>query len=94
MAAPTYYTLPAKCQADFCLIPVGTTSPSISTYISQVELLATQSGLKCSTHDHGTAIEGSWTEVMNVIGQAHALIHDAGVQRIYSDVRIGTRTDK
>lgn len=28
---------------------------------------------------------------MNVIGQAHSLIHDAGVQRVHTDVRVETR---
>jgi uncharacterized protein YqgV (UPF0045/DUF77 family) len=36
-------------------------------------------------------LEGDWTEVMNVISRAHALIHDAGVQKVYTDVRIVTR---
>jgi uncharacterized protein YqgV (UPF0045/DUF77 family) len=31
---------------------------------------------------------------MKVIGQCHALLHQNGVVRIQSDVRIGTRTDK
>jgi uncharacterized protein YqgV (UPF0045/DUF77 family) len=31
---------------------------------------------------------------MRVIGQCHALLHQNGVVRIQSDVRIGTRTDK
>lgn len=30
-------------------------------------------------------------EVMNIIGQAHNLIHDAGVQKVHTDVRIETR---
>lgn len=38
--------------------------------------------------------EGSWTEVMNVIGQAHAVLHSRGIVRIQSDIRVGTRTDK
>lgn len=31
---------------------------------------------------------------MRVIGQAHALLHQNGVVRIQSDIRVGTRTDK
>ena len=38
--------------------------------------------------------EGTWDEVMRVIGQAHTLLHENGVVRIQSDIRIGTRTDK
>ena len=35
--------------------------------------------------------EGGWTDVMNLIGKAHAELHDQGVQRVHSDVRITTR---
>lgn len=31
---------------------------------------------------------------MRVIGQCHAMLHQNGVVRIQSDIRVGTRTDK
>ncbi len=34
--------------------------------------------------------EGSWDEVMKVIGQAHALVHQKGVLRVQSSMRVGT----
>lgn len=45
-------------------------------------------------HSAGTTIDGTWDEVMKVIGQCHTLIHGMGVVRIQSDIRVGTRTDK
>jgi uncharacterized protein (TIGR00106 family) len=38
--------------------------------------------------------EGPWDDVMKVIGQAHSLLHENGVVRIQSDIRVGSRTDK
>ena len=38
--------------------------------------------------------EGSWDDVMRLIGQCHSMLHQNGVVRIQSDIRIGTRTDK
>jgi uncharacterized protein (TIGR00106 family) len=38
--------------------------------------------------------EGSWDDVMRVIGQCHSMLHERGVARIQSDIRVGTRTDK
>lgn len=38
--------------------------------------------------------EGSWEDVMRVIGQCHALLHQNGIVRIQSDIRVGSRTDK
>ena len=31
---------------------------------------------------------------MKVIGQCHAMLHQNGVVRIQSDIRVGSRTDK
>lgn len=31
---------------------------------------------------------------MKVIGQAHTMLHERGVVRIQSDIRVGSRTDK
>jgi len=38
--------------------------------------------------------EGSWDDVMRIIGQAHSLLHGQGVVRIQTDIRVGSRTDK
>ena len=38
--------------------------------------------------------EGSWDEVMRVIGQAHVMLHEKGIVRIQTDIRVGSRTDK
>jgi uncharacterized protein YqgV (UPF0045/DUF77 family) len=36
--------------------------------------------------------EGSWDEVMRLIGQAHTLVHQNGVLRVQTDIRAGTRS--
>lgn len=38
-----------------------------------------------------TMTEGSWDEVMRLIGQAHTLVHQNGVLRVQTDIRAGTR---
>ncbi len=38
--------------------------------------------------------EGSWDDVMRIIGQAHSLLHGSGIVRIQTDIRVGSRTDK
>lgn len=39
-------------------------------------------------------MEGSWAQVMEIIGQCHSLLHANGVVRIQTDIRVGSRTDK
>ena len=47
---------PPKCTADFCLIPLGTPTASVSQQIADVQRLLEQSGLKYSMHSAGTTV--------------------------------------
>ena len=31
---------------------------------------------------------------MQIIGQAHSMLHANGILRVHSDIRVGSRTDK
>ncbi|EHK24582.1 uncharacterized protein TRIVIDRAFT_29785 [Trichoderma virens Gv29-8] len=85
---------PASCYADFCLIPVGTGSVSVAEEVAQVQRVLKASGLKYTMHSAGTTVEGSWEDVMTVIGKAHSAVHEKGVVRVQSSMRVGSRTDK
>ncbi|EPE04896.1 cell wall biogenesis protein [Ophiostoma piceae UAMH 11346] len=85
---------PAACYADFCLIPVGTGNVSVAEDVAEVQRLLEASGLTVTMHSAGTTVEGSWDDVMRVIGQAHTVVHQRGVLRVQSSMRVGTRTDK
>ncbi|KID90987.1 hypothetical protein MGU_01941 [Metarhizium guizhouense ARSEF 977] len=89
-AVPT----PAACYADFCLIPVGTGNVSVAEEVAQVQRVLEASGLKYTLHSAGTTVEGSWDDVMAAIGKAHAVVHQRGVVRVQSSMRVGSRTDK
>lgn len=82
---------PSKCSADVCLLPIGTNTASVANEIASIQLLLAASGLDFTMHSAGTTIEGPWDEVMKIIGQCHTLVHNMGVVRIQSDIRIGTR---
>lgn len=38
--------------------------------------------------------EGPWSKVSQAIHDCHAAVHAKGAQRIATDIRIGTRTDR
>lgn len=44
-----------------------------------------------SAHLPDVCIEGPWDEVMKVIGMAHTMLHEKGVMRIQTDIRVGSR---
>ncbi|KAK4123474.1 hypothetical protein N657DRAFT_572592 [Parathielavia appendiculata] len=85
---------PKRCYADFCLIPVGTGKVSVAQEVAEVQKLLKASGLYYTLHSAGTTVEGSWDEVMKVIGQAHTIVHKTGAVRVQTSMRVGTRTDK
>ncbi|KZF21740.1 cell wall biogenesis protein-like protein Ecm15 [Xylona heveae TC161] len=85
---------PELCVADFCLVPIGTPTASVSKEIAEVQRLLATCGLEYTLHSAGTTVEGPWDEVFKIIGQAHALIHKNGIPRVQTDIRVGTRIDK
>ncbi|KAJ9152129.1 hypothetical protein NKR23_g2828 [Pleurostoma richardsiae] len=85
---------PEACYADFCLIPVGKGEVSVAKEVAEVQKLLKASGLTYTMHSAGTTVEGSWDDVMRVIGQAHSLVHQMGTKRVQTSMRVGTRTDK
>ena len=56
-----------------------------------MQRLLRASSLTYAMHSAGTTVEGSWEEVMRVIGQAHVLLHEQGILRIQTDIRVGSR---
>lgn len=82
-----------KVTADFCLIPM-TNDASIAPHIASVQHILERRGLAHSLHGYGTNVEGEWDEVMAAIKECHEVVHKAGVLRISTSIRVGTRLDK
>lgn len=70
---------------------VGTGNVSVANEVAEVQRVLKASGLKYTMHSAGTTVEGSWDEVMKVVGQAHAVVHQGGVKRVQTSMRVGTR---
>ena len=43
---------------------------------------------------NGTAIEGEWEGVFECVKQCHQEVHRLGVSRIYTTLKVNTRTDR
>ena len=78
---------------DFCLVPIGV-GVSVSKYIVECEKILTEAGLKTQMHAYGTNIEGEWDEVFAAIKRCHEHVHEMGVPRITTTIKLGTRTDR
>lgn len=82
-----------KVIVDFCLVPVGV-GVSVSRYIVECEKILAGAGLKTQLHAYGTNIEGEWDEVFTAIKHCHEHVHEMGVPRISTTIKLGTRTDR
>ncbi len=78
---------------SFTLVPVNS-GLSLSRYIAACGEIIEESGLEFEAHSNGTNIEGSWDSVFQVMKDCQRKVHDMGVDRIFTTIQIGTRTDK
>lgn len=82
-----------KVIVDLCVIPMGV-GVSLSSYIAACEKILSDAGLKTQLHANGTNIEGEWEEVFDAIKRCHEVLHELGVPRITTTIKVGTRTDR
>lgn len=78
---------------DLCVVPIGV-GLSLSTYIAACEKILAQSQLEYSLHANGTNIEGEWDAVFAAVKRCHEVVHQMGAPRIFTTLKVGTRTDK
>ena len=82
-----------KVIVDLCIIPMGV-GVSLGSYIAACEKILIKAGLNTKLHAYGTNIEGEWEPVMRAVKECHETLHEMGVPRISSTLRLGTRIDR
>lgn len=82
-----------KVLVDFNLVTVGT-GLSLSKYIADCEQILKRHGLETHIHALGTNIEGEWEVISKALEECHQYLHNIGVERIFSSLKITSRTDK
>jgi uncharacterized protein (TIGR00106 family) len=82
-----------KAIVDFSVIPIGV-GLSLSPYVAACQHVLRESGLHYELHPNGTDVEGEWDQVFAAIQRCHEVLHEMGVPRIATTIRVGTRTDR
>ena len=82
-----------KVIVDLCVVPIGV-GVNLAPYIAACERVLLDAGLKIQLHPNGSAIEGEWEPVFQAIEACHQAVHAMGCPRIYTTVKINTRTDQ
>lgn len=79
--------------AELEIVPIGTSSASLSGLLAEVAKLIDQSGLDYRVGPMGTVIEGNWDQVMNLVKQCHQAILRS-TNRVMTTIRIDERKDQ
>ncbi len=82
-----------KAIVDLCIIPIGI-GVSLSKYIAACEQVVSEAGLESHLHAYGTNIEGEWDDIFAAVKRCHEVVHEMGVPRISTSLKIGTRVDR
>ena len=78
---------------DLCVVPMGV-GVSVSKEVAACERILREAGLVTRLHAYGTNVEGDWDAVFAAVKRCHEALHEMGVPRISSTLRVGTRVDR
>ncbi len=78
---------------DLCVVPVGV-GVSVSRHVAACQQVLEDAGLSHSMHAYGTNIEGEWDGVFAAVKRCHEVVHQMGVPRISTSIKVGTRIDR
>ncbi len=77
------------------IVPVGTGSPSVSTYVANaVKILNQEKDIKYELTAMLTIVEGDLDRLLDVAKKMHRSAFEAGAQRVVTSIRIDDRRDK
>jgi len=83
-----------KAIAEITVIPIGTSSPSISSYVAEVEKTLRGFNLNIQLTPMSTILEGELYEILNAVKAAHNCLFEKGASRVSTTLRIDERRDK
>jgi uncharacterized protein (TIGR00106 family) len=75
------------------VIPIGTGSTSVGSYIADIERFLRDRGVEHSLHDMGTVIAGTAQELLQLALEVHRLPFTKGVERVITNITLDERLD-
>jgi len=80
---------------EVSVIPIGTSSPSISQYVAgAVRLLEAEPDIRYELTPMGTVLEGDLERLLTLAGRMHKSAFEAGAVRVATTIKIDERHDK
>jgi uncharacterized protein (TIGR00106 family) len=81
--------------ADLTVIALGRPEVSASRYIAEIQRrLRAQERVRYRMHAMGTSLEGSTADILDVVGELHAVPFEDGAPRVYTVLKLDERRDR
>ncbi|MFC0211884.1 MTH1187 family thiamine-binding protein [Paenibacillus chartarius] len=84
--------------AEFTVVPIGTSSTSLSSYVAAMHRVLEEEQAKGTVTFHlsamSTIVEGPLEHLMNVVLRVHEVPFEMGAGRVSTSVKIDDRRDK
>ena len=81
--------------ADLTVIALGREDVSASGYIAEIQRrLAAQDRVRYVLHAMGTSLEGTTENILEVVGELHAVPFEQGAPRVYTVLKLDDRRDR
>jgi uncharacterized protein (TIGR00106 family) len=81
---------------DVTVIPIGTSTPSVSEYVVEIQkvLQRHEGRIKYQLTPMSTLIEGDLKILFEIVHEIHEVPFQKGLQRVCTNIRIDDRRDK
>lgn len=83
---------------DVTIIPIGTASPSVSSYVADIQHILEnykeKGKITYQLTPMNTLIEGDLKDLFEVVQAIHEAPYNKGIQRVATNIRIDDRRDK
>ncbi|MBW2038273.1 MAG: MTH1187 family thiamine-binding protein [Deltaproteobacteria bacterium] len=79
---------------EISVIPVGTRSTSVSSFIAECVRILETKGVKYEVTSMGTEVEGEVGELLRLAEEMHTAPFIKGVKRVVTTIKIDDRRDK
>ena len=81
--------------ADLTVLALGRPEVGASEYVAEIQRrLAAQDRVRYRMHAMGTSLEGATADVLEVVGDLHAVPFELGVPRVYTVLKLDERRDR
>lgn len=88
-----YSVVSVNVHVDLCVVPMGV-GVSVSRFVVVCQEVLGEYGLTHQMHAYGTNIEGEYETVFKAVKTCHERLHEMGVPRISTSIKLGTRVDR